>query len=88
MPSKWAELYDNRKERNEIVSPLATPRRDEPGIYRVGLVVWQLGWVDLVLECSTILLGQLIATVAAHQPGELPKSKSTKTRYSATRVNL
>ena len=56
--------------------------------YRVTLVVEYLGWFDLVLECSTILLGQLIATVAAHQPGELPKSKSTKTRYSATRVNL
>ena len=27
------------------------------GIYRVGLVDWQLGWVDLDLECSTILLG-------------------------------
>ena len=27
-------------------------------LYRVGLVVWQLGWVDLDLECSTILLGQ------------------------------
>ena len=27
-------------------------------VYRVGLVVWQLGWVDLDLECSTILLGQ------------------------------
>ena len=26
--------------------------------YRVGLVVWQLGWIDLDLECSTILLGQ------------------------------
>ena len=26
--------------------------------YRVGLVVWQLGWVDLDLECSTIVLGQ------------------------------
>ena len=26
-------------------------------VYRVGLVVWQLGWVDLDLECSTILLG-------------------------------
>ena len=26
--------------------------------YRVGLVIWQLGWVDLDLECSTILLGQ------------------------------
>ena len=28
------------------------------GSYRVGLVVWQQGWVDLDLECSTILLGQ------------------------------
>ena len=27
-------------------------------VNRVGLVVWQLGWVDLDLECSTILLGQ------------------------------
>ena len=27
-------------------------------LYRVGLVVWQLGWVDLDLECSIILLGQ------------------------------
>ena len=26
--------------------------------YKVGLVVWQLGWVYLDLECSTILLGQ------------------------------
>ena len=26
--------------------------------YRVGLVVWQPGWVDLDLECSTIMLGQ------------------------------
>ena len=24
-------------------------------IYSVGLAVWQLGWVDLDLECSTIL---------------------------------
>ena len=45
--------------------------------YKVGLLIWQLGWVDLDLECSNILLGQLVAPVAAHQPGELPKSKST-----------
>ena len=45
--------------------------------YRVTLVVEYLGWVDLDLGCSTILLGQYVATVAAHQPGELPKSKST-----------
>ena len=34
------------------------------------------GFVDLDLGCSTILLGQYVATVAAHLPGELPKSKS------------
>ena len=27
-------------------------------VYRVGHLVVQLGWVDLDLECSTILLGQ------------------------------
>ena len=46
-------------------------------LYRVTLVVEYLGWVDFDLGCSTILLGQLIATVAGRQPGELPKSKST-----------
>ena len=30
-------------------------REDQKDDYRVGLVVWQLGWVDLDLECSTIL---------------------------------
>ena len=33
-----------------------------------------MGWVDLDLGCCTALLGQQVATVAAHQPGELPKS--------------
>ena len=42
--------------------------------YRVTQKVSDLDGVDLVLECSTILLGQLVATVAAHQPWELPKS--------------
>ena len=37
-----------------------------------------LGWVDLDFGCSTILLGQYLATISAHQPGELPKSKSTQ----------
>ena len=36
--------------------PLPGPKQGK--MYRVGLVVWQLGWVDLDLECSTILLGQ------------------------------
>ena len=30
----------------------------EREIYRVGHLVVQLGWVDLDLGCSTILLGQ------------------------------
>ena len=44
----------------------------------------RLGFVDLDLGCSTTLLGQLVATVAAHQPGELPKSKSTQDRSTRT----
>ena len=47
-------------------------------------VLEDLGWVDLDFGCSTILLGQQIATVAAHQPGELPKSKSTQPRSART----
>ena len=42
------------------------------------LVVEYLGWVDFYLGCSTILFGQWVATVAAHQQGELPKSSSSK----------
>ena len=38
---------------------------------------WLPGFVDFDLGCSTILLGQKVSTVAAHQPGELPKSKSS-----------
>ena len=41
-----------------------------------------LGLVDLDMGCSTILLGQWVATVAAHQPGELPKSKSTQPSFA------
>ena len=51
---------------------------------RVTLVVEYLGLVDIDLACSNTLLGQWVATIAAHQPGELPESKSTKPR-SATR---
>ena len=47
-------------------------------IYRVRHLPGYLGWVELDLGCSTILLGQLVATEAAHQPGELPKSKLTQ----------
>ena len=34
--------------------------------YRVIQVVLELGWVDLYLRCSNSLLGQSVATVAAH----------------------
>ena len=40
-----------------------------------------MGWVDLDLGCCTALLGLQVATVAAHQPGELPKSESTQPMY-------
>ena len=40
-----------------ILEELA-PELESKESYRVGLVVWQLGWVDLDLESSTILLGQ------------------------------
>ena len=46
--------------------------------YRVGLVVWQLGWVDLDLECSTIMLGNSPnlsqPNPAARPPVELPEN--------------
>ena len=57
-------------------------------LYRVILVVSELGWVDLDLRCSTILLGQLVATIAAHQPGEHLKSKSTHPNSETTRITL
>ena len=50
----------------EMVSSLPT------FFYKVTLVVVHLVWVDLHLGCSTILLGQEVATMAAKQPGELP----------------
>ena len=49
-------------------------------MYRVDHHVSDLGWVDLDLVCSTTQLGQELVTIAAHQPGELPKSKSTQPR--------
>ena len=41
-------------------------------LYRVGQLLMHLGYVDLDISCSTILLGQQVANVAAHQPGEFP----------------
>ena len=56
--------------------------------YRVGLVVWQLGWVDLDLRSSP---GWWAATVATYCPSRMvehPKSKSTQPRYSTTRATM
>ena len=53
------------------------------------MVVMDLGWVDLTLEYSTILLGSTyLAAVAAYLPGELIKSKSTQPRSTTTMVSL
>ena len=47
------------------------------GTYRVTMVVAHLGWVDLDLRCSIIVLGQYVAMIAANslsiqpQVGEL-----------------
>ena len=45
-------------------------------MYRVDLVVIDLGLVDFNWECPTILLGQSAASEVALQPGELSKSLS------------
>ena len=42
--------------------------------YRVSHLVADVGWVELDLGCFTTLSGQKVATVVAHQPGELPRS--------------
>ena len=55
---------------------------------RVTQVVEYLGWVDLDLGSSP---GWWAATVATYCPSRMvehPKSKSTKPRYSTTRVTL
>ena len=66
-------------------------------VYKLVLVAAELGWADLDLRCSTILLGQWVATIAAHQPGEHLKSKSSQpnsetttriTLYSGRNLNL
>ena len=51
--------------------------------YRVSHLLADLGWVDSDLGCSTTLLGQKIATIAATSGrGEPPKSKSTQPRFA------
>ena len=43
-------------------------------VYRVGLMVWQLGWVDLDLGSSPGWWAAIVATYCPSRPGELPKS--------------
>ena len=47
-----------------------------------------LGWVDLDLGCSTVLLGQHQSCSTAQRPVEHPKSKSTQTRSARRWVTL
>ena len=42
----------------KVLSNDTTLIKEQNTMYRVTLVVEYLGWVDLDLECSTILLGQ------------------------------
>ena len=60
----------------------------EESMYRVGLVVWQLGLVDLDLGSSPGWWAATIATYCPSRMVENHKSKSTQPRYSATRVTL
>ena len=46
------------KPKVSLASNFSHPQVLTDNLYRVGLVVWQLGWVDLDLECFIILLGQ------------------------------
>ena len=41
-----------------MIASTAVHSAISPPLYRVILVVSELGWVDLDLRCSTILLGQ------------------------------
>ena len=44
----------------------------------MGHLLADPGCVDLDLECSIILFGQYVATVASHQPGNLPNLSQPK----------
>ena len=48
------------------------------GLYRVGLVVWQLGWVDLDLGSSPCWWAATVATYCPSRMVEHSKSKSTQ----------
>ena len=50
-----------------LVGVVSDGDTDGEMIYRVILVVSQFGWIDFILRCSTILLGQEVATAAAQK---------------------
>ena len=56
--SKLKSLAFPRLFNTKVNRCLAFPRMFTVYVYRVTLVVEDLGWVDLDLGCSTILLGQ------------------------------
>ena len=50
-------------------------------VYRVGHLLADLGWVDLDLECSTIMLGKYVASVAADKVVTDTKILDLRARY-------
>ena len=56
--------------------------------YRVTHLLADLGWVDLDLGCSIVLLGQHRSCRTAQPPVEHPKSKSTQPRSGRRWVTL
>ena len=56
--------------------------------YRVGLVVWQLGWVDLDLGSPPGWRAAIVATYCPSRMVEHPKSKSTQPICQTTSPTL
>ena len=54
-------------------------------VYRVGLVVWQLGWVDLDLGSSP---GWWAATVATYCPSRMVEHPKSQPRFATRWVTL
>ena len=50
-------------------------------MYRVAHLLANQGCIDIDFGCSTFLLGQQESYSCGHQPGEIPKSKSTQPRF-------
>ena len=57
-------------------------------LYRVSLVVWQLGWVDLDLDNSPGWMAAIVATYCQSRMVEHLKSESTQPNCQTTRDTL